>query len=145
MLGRLMLIGIPTALAALAFFVASAYGVTGDGSPFVGSWKLPLILFLGAACAPPQYLVVGPAVSRHVGSVGQATVMSIIDMSGYLGTMLLFRAAVALGDDNSVPAVSGVSAGILRASTLSAAICATAVTVVFLLENRAQVAARKTV
>jgi hypothetical protein len=147
MLGRLALIGTPTAAAALSFLAASVYGVSGSGSPFEGAWKLPLILFLGAACAPPQYLVVGPAVSRHVGKVGQATVMSVIDMSGYLGTMILFRAAKTLTDDDDtgagIPAPAGVSVGILRASTVSAAVCAASVVVVFLLEHGA-VVARKT-
>jgi hypothetical protein len=134
-LGRLGLIGTPTAVAATAFGVAAVYG-TGVGSPFEGVWKFPLILGLGMAAAPAQYLVVGTTVSRHVPPLGQATVLSLVDMSGYIGTMLLYRAADSIDTEDSLAAEAsvGVSSSLLWVSSMTALICLAAVAAVYLQE-----------
>lgn len=143
-LGRLAMIGGPQAFAAAAFAVAAAYG-TGVGSPFQGTRKMPLILALGAAVAPAQYLVVGTTVSRHIPPVGQATVLSLVDMCGYVGTLLLYRIsdAIEVAGTNDAKAPVGVPPAFLWASSIFALTCLASISAVYLQELAGEQAARK--
>jgi len=102
--------------------------------------KLPLILGLGAAVAPAQYLVVGVTVSRHVDPVGRATVLALVDMSGYLGTILLLRAASTLSDGVEV---AGVSPALALCCAATALICFISVAAVYLQEMALERSQRK--
>eukprot|EP00041_Stephanoeca_diplocostata_P011802 m.195057 g.195057 ORF g.195057 m.195057 type:complete len:567 (+) comp18676_c0_seq1:442-2142(+) len=139
---RLCVVGGPMLLAVLLLQVMATEGTGPDSRLFSGINKVPAIFLLAALHSPAQYLVMGTTVSRHTHQTTSATVASVIDMMGYVGSFLLLWVASLSPDVRHQS--PGLSEGLLKTTQLFALVCTAAVAIVYTLEHHREARKEKT-